>query len=266
VKYLPHVTFNSPHPIFVLALGTLREALKSRLGWVLLVLIFFGLCLAAFVKQLAITETVAVETAFVAALYRASAVFLLAMFIITSQIREAHDKNLDLLFSLPFSRAVFFAGKFVGYALCGLLIAALFSLPLFAFAPASQVIAWGLSLGFELLLITAASLFFVLALQHAVGAMAALMGFYFLARTMAALQLMGATSLAEAGSMGRQLTNGLLNGLALLLPRLDLFTQTAWLVNATGGMGDLPAVVSQTLIYASLLIAAALFDLYRKNF
>jgi hypothetical protein len=266
VKPLSLTAFNTPHPVVVLALGTLREALKSRMGWVLVALIFFGLCLAAFVKQLAITETVAVETAFVAALYRVGAVFLLAVFIITSQVREVNDKGLDLILSLPMGRASFFAGKFLGYVLCGLLIAALLALPLSAFAPAAQVMAWGVSLAFELLLVTAASLFFVLALPHTVGSMSAVLGFYFLARTMAALQLMGATSLAEAGSTSRQVTTGLLNSIALLLPRLDLFTQTAWLVNATGGMVDLPAIVSQTIIYGALLGSAALFDLYRKNF
>jgi hypothetical protein len=52
---------------------------------------------------------------------------------------------------------------------------------------------------------------------------------------------------------------------AVLLPDLDVFTQTGWLVYG-GGMQDLVPIVMQTVIYVGLLSAAALFDLYRKNF
>jgi ABC-type transport system involved in multi-copper enzyme maturation permease subunit len=257
---------SAPHPLVVLALGVLREALKNRLARMLVVLMLVGLGFALFVKQLAIMESVAIETAFLAALYRLGAVFLLAAFIITSQIRELNDKGLDLLLSLPISRAVFFAGKFLGYSICALLMAMIISLPLFFLAPASQVMAWGMSLALELLIVTAASLFFVLALPHSMGALLSVMGLYLLARTMASLQLMGATSLVDSSGIVRQLTNGALNSIAMLLPRLDLFTQTSWLVNVVGGMAELPALALQTLIYVALLAGAALFDLYRKNF
>jgi ABC-type transport system involved in multi-copper enzyme maturation permease subunit len=257
---------SAPHPLVVLALGVLREALKNRLARMLVVLMLVGLGFALFVKQLAIMESVAIETAFLAALYRLGAVFLLAAFIITSQIRELNDKGLDLLLSLPISRAVFFAGKFLGYSICALLMAMIISLPLFFLAPASQVMAWGMSLALELLIVTAASLFFVLALPHSMGALLSVMGLYLLARTMASLQLMGATSLVDSSGVVRQITNGALNSIAMLLPRLDLFTQTSWLVNVVGGMAELPALALQTLIYVALLAGAALFDLYRKNF
>jgi ABC-type transport system involved in multi-copper enzyme maturation permease subunit len=258
--------FSTPHPIAVLALGVLREALKNRLARMLVVLMLIGLAFALFVKQLAIMESVAIETAFIAALYRMGAAFLLAVFVITSQIRELHDKGLDLVMSLPISRATFFAGKLLGYATCALIAAAVISLPLFLLAPASQVVIWGISLALELLIVTVASLFFVLALPHTIGSLFAVMGLYVLSRTMAALQLMGATSLVETSGIVRQVTNGILNSIALLLPRLDLFTQTSWLVNHTGGMAELTTLALQTLIYTSLLVGAALFDLYRKNF
>jgi hypothetical protein len=225
-----------------------------------------GLAFALFVKQLAIMESVAIETAFVASLYRLGAVFLLLVFIISSQVREVNDKGLDMLLSLPIGRLTFFSGKFLGYAACSVMMAAVISLPLFLLAPAMQVLAWGISLGLELLIITAASLFFVFALPHSMSSMLSVLGLYFLARMMAALQLMGATSLVETSGLVRQMTNGILNAIALLLPRLDLFTQTSWLVNHIGGWADLPALALQTLIYVSLLVGAALFDLYRKNF
>jgi ABC-type transport system involved in multi-copper enzyme maturation permease subunit len=258
--------FSIPHPVVVLALGVLREARKNHLARMLIVLMVVGLAFALFVKQLATMESVAIETAFIAALYRLGSVFLLTIFIITAQIRETNDKGLDLLLSLPISRAHFFAGKFLGYAVCALIAAALISLPLTLLVPLMQVFAWGGSLALELLIITAASLFFVLTLAHSMSSLVSVMALYLLSRTMAALQLMGATSLVETSGVVRQITNGILNAIALLLPRLDLFTQTSWLVNHVGGMADLPTLALQTLIYISLLVGAALFDLYRKNY
>jgi len=53
--------------------------------------------------------------------------------------------------------------------------------------------------------------------------------------------------------------------MVLLLPRLDEFTQTSWLIDG-GAPSALGGVFVQTAIYVALLLAAAMFDFYRKNF
>lgn len=50
-----------------------------------------------------------------------------------------------------------------------------------------------------------------------------------------------------------------------MLPRLDDFTRTDWLVYHSGGWAALGPLAAQTLIYLALLTAAALFDLYSRN-
>ena len=54
--------------------------------------------------------------------------------------------------------------------------------------------------------------------------------------------------------------------IALLLPALDGMTQTTWLLGTAPGVSTLGSVVGQTTVYLVLICAAALFDLYRKNF
>jgi hypothetical protein len=56
----------------------------------------------------------------------------------------------------------------------------------------------------------------------------------------------------------------LVDSVWLLLPSLNVFTQTAWLVNQAEWRMILPIVV-QSAIYIGLLLGAALFDFYRKN-
>ncbi len=62
-----------------------------------------------------------------------------------------------------------------------------------------------------------------------------------------------------------QIINGLINVLAMLLPNLDQFTQSDWIVYYTGSFDNLLEIIVQTIIYVILLIAMSLFDLYRKN-
>jgi hypothetical protein len=60
-------------------------------------------------------------------------------------------------------------------------------------------------------------------------------------------------------------TTFLVDALALVLPDLSRFTQTAWLVNGADASPSLVLVAVQAVVYSGLLTAAGLFDLYRKN-
>ena len=95
-------------------------------------------------------------------------------------------------------------------------------------------------------------------------ALAAAFAFYMLARAIGTLQLLGHGASA-AQSAGQQALNTAIDGLALLLPHLDRFTRSDWLVYHDGGAADLLAIAAQTVIYVALMAAAGLFDLYRKQ-
>ena len=77
---------------------------------------------------------------------------------------------------------------------------------------------------------------------------------------------MSGSSLLGADGFGQKASAALADALAILLPRMDAFTQTAWLVNDVGALPTLFNILLQTVVYVSLLLAAAMFDLYRKNF
>jgi hypothetical protein len=57
----------------------------------------------------------------------------------------------------------------------------------------------------------------------------------------------------------------LVDVLGWLLPDLDRFTSTAWLLDHSATLSDLYLNAIQTLVYGSLLLGAGLFDLYRRN-
>lgn len=257
-------------PALTIARYTLLEAVRNRLAWLVLILMAGAVALSGFLNELALTESRQLQAALLAAMLRYAAVFLMATFVITSMAREANDKGLELLMALPLPRAVYLFGKLAGFAALALLPAGLFGALGLFFAPPAQAGLWAFSLLCECWIVAAFSVLCMLTLSQVLPALAAAFSFYLLARAIGALQLLGhgaGTGLGKgaASSFGQQALNTGIDGLALLLPHLDQFTRSDWLVYHNGSGAELASIAAQTAIYVLLLGAAALFDLHRKN-
>jgi len=246
-----------------LARTTLLEAVRNRLLWLTGVVVVIAFGLGQFLSQVAIAETREIQIALLAAPLRAAAVFIVAVCVITSMVRESSDHVTELLLSLPAPRSTYFLGKFAGYASVALILALLCALPLSMLARPSGLALWTASLVCELLIVTAVSLFCVLTLAQVVPAFAAVAGFYLLSRSAAAMQIIASASLHEQ-TFADRVVNVIVDLIALLLPSLDGMTQTTWLLGGAGSV--LLEVFGQTAIYLVLICSAALFDLYRRNF
>ena len=172
---------------------------------------------------------------------------------------------MELLFSFPLNRAVYYFGKLSGFAvLAGL--AALAIVPLLLLhAPVSAVLLWMLSLFCELILIICLSLFLVFTFSNVTVAVSGLMGIYVLARSIDSFQLMARGPFFDSSSLADQFIAWFLQSLAYLLPSLSLFARADWLIDPSTTAGALAQVLVQTAIYSVLITAAALFDLYRKS-
>ena len=251
-------------PAVILARSVLLEARRGGLPWLALAAVAVAFILAAFLSQVALTESRALQAALMAALLRACAVFLLASQVVSSTLREIQDKGLEFMLSLPLSRSTHYLGRLLGFVACGAALAAAFALPLLAWAPPGAVALWGLSLACELALVAAAALFFAMTLAQLVGALAATLGLYLLARSIAAIQAIAGGPLAEASAADR-VARYALDAVGLLLPRLDGVTQTGWLLYEAPSLPVYAWSLAELAVFALLLIAAGLFDFHRRN-
>ena len=242
----------------------LVEARRSALPWLALAGVLAALGLSGFLSQVAITEAAALQASASAALLRACAVFLVATHVISSVVREANDKVLELALTLPISRSAWYLGKLLGYAGAGALIATLFALPLLAWAKPSDLAAWWLALAAEAAVIAAAALFFASALGQTVSAIAAVAGLYLLARSISAIQAIAGGPLAVDNAAG-QAARWLVDAFALLLPRLDAVARGDWLLYGAPPAVELAPALAGLAIYFVLLAAAGLFDFSRRN-
>jgi len=251
-------------PTAILARAVLLEASRGGLPWLAAAALALSLGLAAFVSQVALTESLALQAALVAAVLRACAVFLVAAQVTSSTLREIHDKGLELMLSLPLSRSTHYLGRLAGFIACGAALALVFAVPLLAWARPGAVALWGVSLACEAALVAAAALFFAMTLGQFVPAIAATAGLYLLARSIGAIQAIASGPLAEA-SIAARLAEYAVDGVALVLPRLDALTRTAWLIYEPPPAGTYAAALGSALLYTVLLAAAGLFDFHRRS-
>jgi len=250
--------------IATIARYALVEARRSALPWLAAAGVLAALALAGFLSQVAITEAVSLQASASAALLRACAIFLVAAHVVSSVVREANDKGLELALALPLSRPAWYLGKLLGFACAGAVIAALFALPLLAWAKPADLAAWWLALSVETALVAAAALFFASALGQTVSAIAATAGLYLLARSVTAIQAIAGSPLA-GDSAGGQAARWAVDALALLLPRLDAVARGDWLLYGAPPAGELASALAGMAIYVVLLAAAGLFDFSRRN-
>lgn len=246
-----------------IAFYTFIEALRNRLIWLVVAVALIAIGLSGFLNELAITESRQIQVALIAAFARFAAVFLIATFVVTSMVREFNDKGLELILALPLPRAGYLLGKLLGFGALALVPALLFGALAWIFSPFAQAALWTVSLLCELWLVSAFSLLCVLTFSQVMSALSAVMAFYLAARSVSAFQLIGQSTTDH--TLSQNVIGFVIDAVAVILPRLDQFTRTEWLVYQTGNWSSLPSILAQSAIFLTLITGAALFDLYRKN-
>ena len=247
---------------------TALEAGRGRIVWLLAGAALAGSVFALLAGELAITETRGFRAGLLGAWLRSCAVLVAVAFTVASMVREIDDKGIDLVLSMPVPRGAYCAGKLAGLAVVPALSACACALALAWCAPPAQVAIWAASLYLELLIVTAMCVLCAFTFCQITWALATVVGFYVLSRAMAALQLMADARvhepLAAPASVSGRLVGQLVDAIAFVLPDLDRFTESSWLIHGDGTMADLRFAAMQAAVYTALLGAAALFDLHRK--
>src|SRR5215510_10587399 len=109
-------------PAATLARLTLLEARRGGLPWLAATCLAAGVALAAFLSQVALTESRELQLAIVAAWLRACAVFLIAAYVATRTLREIDDKALELMLALPLGRPTQYLGRLAGFVACSAIL------------------------------------------------------------------------------------------------------------------------------------------------
>jgi hypothetical protein len=254
-----------PTHAFTIARFTLLEAHRTRLH--LLAALVFAVVWAGslFIHQIAVTESDRLQWSFYASAARLSSVLMLALYITSSVVREFNEKGLELLLSLDLPRAAYVVGKLLGFAGIAVLLALAAGLPMLLHAPATVVAAWSFSLFLELSIVAALSIFCIVTFHQVLPAVMVVCGLYLLGRSLTAMRLMAETDLL--GDLGgtRPFVDWSVQFLAFIVPALDRYAPTAWIAERSIESAAIGALLLQTALAVLVLLAAALFDFYRRE-
>ncbi len=240
------------------------EAVRGRVPWLMLLVLLAGFALSEFTAEVAITESREISRGLLGARLRVAAVVVVALFVSGSMAREWSDKGMEMVLALALPRGAYLAGRLAGYAVVALACALACTLVVAVFVPPFPALVWGVTLACELLIVAALSLLCLLTLGHVTLGLSAVMAFYLLSRVMDAIRLMGASTLSVGDPAARQATSAVLDLIAFLLPDLDRFARSEWLIHGNAAASDLYHALGQSAVYLALLAGAALFDLQRK--
>jgi len=251
--------------ILTIARVTLLEAWRTRLPLLAAAVLGFVWAGSLFIHGIAITESERMQWSFFAASARLASVFILALYITSSMVREFNEKGLELVLALDLPRSSYLLGKLGGFIGVAFLLALMAALPLVAFVPADVGAVWATSLFLELAIVSALSVFCIVSFNHVLPAFTLILGFYLLARTITAMRLMSETPLLGEMGGARPLLDFGVDALAYIVPALDRFAATEWIAAKSVDADVLGLIVLQTGVAVALLLSAALFDFYRRE-
>lgn len=244
----------------------MATALRDRLFLAFLVLTVLAASIGMFIGGTAVVEKRELSVVYVATATRLILVAGLVLFVCFHLRRSFESHEVELMLSRPISRVNFVLAHVISFVVLALVAVIIATVVVGAVArPEPLALArWSLSLWLECSIMVLTALFFALALPSAVANVMACFGFYALARMIGLL-----TGIAESASANDPLlrfVGRVMEAISIVIPRLDLFGQTSWLIYGVGGEISFAVIALQGLVYAPLIVAAAIFDLERWQF
>jgi len=208
---------------------TIIESLRNRLLLLSFLIIAISFAMVEFVGDLAITEHRVTQVAILAAFLRMSAVIMVTLFVVSSSVRELHDKTLEMILAMPIQRGVYYLGKLLGYFYIAALVAVIFAMLLLLYADPEQVAIWMISLFFELVLVVALSLVMLFTFNQVPSALTAVFIIYGASRIVTSVFLMAKYPIVTHTSIAQQFMDVFIESLTWLLPDLHRYTQKKFL-------------------------------------
>jgi ABC-type transport system involved in multi-copper enzyme maturation permease subunit len=264
----------------------LTAALRDKLLSTLMLMIATGAAVSVFLGSASITEKESFALVFGASGLRFLSVVGLVLFCCFYMRRSFETKEVEFLLARPLSRLTFLFSHAAAFMLLSLVIGIVTVVAVsFIGAPNSEgLMLWGISIVFELMMMSTAALFFSMVVSSAAGSALATLGLYVLARLSGMLL---AIAQKAPDNMIYAVLNNVMNVISIFIPRLDMTGQTSWLVYGYKGSGEtleladrasdfaikmadvlgaLGFILTQGILFTGLLLAAAAFDFVRREF
>lgn len=246
----------------------LLTALRDWLFIGLFLACFCAIGIANFLGSTALVEEAEMTIVYIGGSTRLILIIGLITFVCFHVRRAFDNREIEVIISRPISRFAFVIAYWMGFACVALLL----TLPLIATlgilfpVPLNGLLYWGGSLLLETFLVVAIALFASLIMRSAVSSVIFCFGFYFVCRIMGfLLYVLEQPHLLKSFDLG-WLTGKAIFVVSAMIPRLDMFAESKWLIYGMAGDASYQWFLPQTLVYIPLLLLMAVYDFKRKQF
>lgn len=245
----------------------LTACIRDRLILSVFVASIVVVSLSAFVGSTAIVEQDQFVIVFTASSLRFLLVAGLTLFVVFFTRRSVDQRDLDYLVSRPLTKADYIFSHIVSFAVISLFLSLATGGVLLSIGQHywnDGYLLWVISLFFELMIVSSAAFFFAMVLSSAVSATLATFAFYAFSRMIG--QVIGIATDADIEDKF-ELLAAVTKTISLLVPRLDLFSQSTWLIYGLENFSYILFLVFfQGVIYCAVLSVATLADLTKREF
>jgi ABC-type transport system involved in multi-copper enzyme maturation permease subunit len=249
---------------------TLLTARRDKLYIGLIILILIANGIAFFLGYTALSEEKQMTIAYLSSASRIIISTGIILFICFHIKKMKDNKELDLLLTRPISRTTFIFFYWIGFVIISfvLIIPIICILLSIKETNLSGLFYWCCSIVFESTIMAAFALLASLILNSAVLSVIISYSFYTLSRMMGFFVAFGAdeTNLLFSGwYYYNVIMKKLLSIIASILPRLDMFGKSSWLIYGPD-LKEIFIYQMQSLIYIPFILFIAIFDINKKQF
>lgn len=246
----------------------LLTATRDRLFFGLLVGVLGAAYISNVLGSTALLESAQMSLTFTAASSRVIIMIGLIVFIGFHMKNAFEAREIDVLLSRPISRTSLVLSYWLGFVA----VAALLVVPtvvlvgLLGTINQTGFMLWGASLFLESLLVVSMTLFAALTLQSGVATVLSALAMYTLSRMMGFFVIATKTNTLFGHEELSIASRGLMQGISMVIPRLDFYAKSSWLVYGAKSYDDLTLFLVQSAVFIPLLVAASIIDFKRKQF
>lgn len=246
----------------------LLTATRDRLFFGLLIGVIVAAYISSTLGSTAMLEPEQMTLSFTAASARVIIMVGIIVFI-GFHMRNAFDaKEIDVLLSRPISRTTLVLSYWLGFAA----VATLLVIPTVILVYYMKVLnttgfmLWSVSLLLESWLVVSVALFAALTMRSGVGTVLASLAIYTLSRMMGFFVATTKSGVLFATHEVNVVSVGVMKAISTIVPRLDFFAKSNWLIYGAKSYDDLYLFLMQGAVFIPLLIVAAVIDFKRKQF
>lgn len=247
---------------------TLITAMRDWLfiGLILLVAAAYGL--SVFTGSTALVEQAQMSIAYFAGSSRIVLMVGLIVFVCFHVRRLFDNREIESMLSKPISRSKFVISYWLGFVILAIIAVIPIIIIMETIYTPNHIglLYWVSSLILELALVLAFALLAALMLGSAVSSVMASFSFYFISRLMGFFVAALAQPTSLTGGWGGHIMGMALKGISSVVPRLDLYAKSSWLIYGVEGQTDLWIFQVQSIVFIAFLLAMAVFDFKRKQF